>query len=140
MIKIAPNTAISEDEINYTFARSAGPGGQNVNKLNTKVTAIFNVLTSENLKAPQKKRILSRLKTRTTKQGLLKVSSQKHRTQRANRLTACDRLIELLIQALKKQKTRKKTKPPQYAKEKRLAEKKRRGAIKKLRQEKDFEA
>ncbi|MHC4266493.1 MAG: alternative ribosome rescue aminoacyl-tRNA hydrolase ArfB [Planctomycetota bacterium] len=139
MINIAPNTTVSEDEITYSFARSAGPGGQNVNKLNTKVTAIFNVADCENLTTYQKKRILSKLKTRTTKDGLLKVSSQKHRTQKANRITARDRLIELLIDALKKQKPRKKTTTPRYAKEKRLAEKKRRGAIKKLRQEKDFE-
>ena len=139
MIKIAPNTSISEDEITYTFARSTGPGGQNVNKLNTKVTAIFNVNASENLSTYQKKRILSKLKTRTTKDGLLKVFSQKHRTQKANRITARDRLIQLLTDALKKRKPRKKTTVPRYAKEKRLAEKKRRGAIKKLRQEIDFE-
>jgi ribosome-associated protein len=140
MINIAPNTTVREDEITYSFARSAGPGGQNVNKLNTKVTAVFNVSSCENLSTYQKKRILLKLKTRTTKDGLLKVSSQKHRTQKANRLTARDRLIELLIDALKKRKPRKKTTVPRYAKEKRLAEKKRRGAIKKLRQEKDFES
>jgi ribosome-associated protein len=139
MIRLAINTSITEEEITYTFARSAGPGGQNVNKLNTKVTAVFNVADCENLTAYQKKRILYHLKTKTTKGGLLKVSSQKHRTQKANRITARDRLIELLIDALKKRKPRKKTTPPRYAKEKRLAEKKRRGAIKKLRQEKDFE-
>ncbi|MHC4132985.1 MAG: alternative ribosome rescue aminoacyl-tRNA hydrolase ArfB [Planctomycetota bacterium] len=139
MIKIAKNTSIVEEEITYTFARSAGPGGQNVNKLNTKVTAVFNVADCENLTPYQKKRILSRLRTRTTKDGFLKATSQKHRTQKANRITAHGRLIELLIDALKKQKPRKKTTIPRYAKEKRLAEKKRRGAIKKLRQEKDFE-
>ncbi|MHC4843327.1 MAG: alternative ribosome rescue aminoacyl-tRNA hydrolase ArfB [Planctomycetota bacterium] len=139
MINIAPNTTISKDEITYSFARSAGPGGQNVNKLNTKVTAVFNVSSCENITPYHKKRILSKLKTRTTKDGLLKVSSQKHRTQKANRITARDRLIELLIDALKKRKPRKRTTVPRYAKEKRLAEKKRRGAIKKLRQEKDFE-
>jgi len=139
MIKIAPNTSISEDEITYTFARSTGPGGQNVNKLNTKVTAVFDVSSCENLTPYQKKRILSKLKTRTTNDGLLKVSSQKHRTQKANRTAARDRMIELLTDALKKRKPRKKTTVPRYAKEKRLAEKKRRGAIKKLRQEKVFE-
>ena len=139
MIKIAKNTSIAEEEITYTFARSAGPGGQNVNKLNTKVTAVFNTADCKNLTPYQKKRIFSHLRTRTTKNGLLKVSSQKHRTQKANRITARNRLIELLIDALKKQKPRRKTTTPRYAKEKRLAEKKRRGAIKKLRQEKDFE-
>jgi ribosome-associated protein len=118
MIRLAKNTSIKEDEITFTFARSAGPGGQNVNKLNTKVTAVFNITDCENLTPCQKKRILSKLRTRTTKDGLLKVSSQKHRTQKANRITACKRLVELLTEALKKHPPPKENKTTEICKRK----------------------
>ena len=138
MVKLNNKVSIREDEISFRFSRSTGPGGQNVNKLNTRATAIFDVAASENLSDAQKKRVLRQLKTRVTKNGLLRVVSQKHRTQKANRRAALKRLIQLLADALKKQKLRKKAKPPKHANEKRLAEKKRRGELKKLRQQKNF--
>ncbi|MFC1738037.1 alternative ribosome rescue aminoacyl-tRNA hydrolase ArfB [Planctomycetota bacterium] len=138
MIKLTGKVHIREDEIDFRFSRSAGPGGQNVNKLSTRVTALFDVAASENLSDYQKKRILKKLKTWATKDGIIQVASQKYRTQKANRRAALERLTELLTDALKKRKPRRKTKPPKYAKEKRLAEKKRRGELKKLRQQKDF--
>ena len=139
MIEIDKNTSIREDELVFKFSRSGGPGGQNVNKLNTRVTLSFDVANASNLSDEQKTRILRRLATRVDKSGVLKVVSQRYRTQKANRNAATERLIELLREALRKRRVRKKTKTPVWAKERRLEEKKRRGRIKRQRTEKDFE-
>ncbi|MHC4193129.1 MAG: alternative ribosome rescue aminoacyl-tRNA hydrolase ArfB [Planctomycetota bacterium] len=139
MIEINKDTSIREDELVFKFSRSGGPGGQNVNKLNTRVTLSFDVANSSSFSDEQKKRILRRLATRVDKNGILRVVSQKHRTQKANRNAAIERLAELLREALRKRQIRKKTKTPGWAKERRLEEKKRRGRIKRQRTEKDFE-
>jgi ribosome-associated protein len=139
MIEIDKNTSIREDELIFKFSRSGGPGGQNVNKLNTRVTLSFDVANSSSFSGEQKKRIFRRLATRVDKNGVLKVVSQKHRTQKANRNAATERLVELLREALRKRRIRRKTKTPAWARERRLEEKKRRGRIKRQRTEKDFE-
>jgi ribosome-associated protein len=139
VIEINKDTSIREDELVFKFSRSGGPGGQNVNKLNTRVTLSFDVANSSSFSDEQKKRILRRLATRVDKNGILRVVSQKHRTQKANRNAAIERLAELLREALRKRQIRKKTKTPGWAKERRLEEKKRRGRIKRQRTEKDFE-
>jgi ribosome-associated protein len=87
----------------------------------------------------QKRRILKRLATRADKNGVVRVVSQRYRTQKANREAAVERLDELLGEALKKKAVRKKTKVPEYARQKRLEEKKRRGLLKRQRAERDFE-
>lgn len=139
MIEITDNIHISKDEIVVKASRGAGPGGQNVNKVNTRVTLFFDVANCQTLSDAQKRRILSRLATRTDKMGVLRVVSQKFRTQRANRLAATERLRKLLAEALKRPRIRKKTHIPRSAHEKRLEEKKRRGALKRLRAERNFE-
>lgn len=130
---------IPEENVVFKFSRSSGPGGQNVNKLNTRATLLFDVANCGSFSDAQKKRILKRLATRANKDGVVRVVSQQYRTQRANRRAAIERLVELVNEALRKRPMRKKTKVPQYARQKRLEEKRKRGLLKKQRTEKDFE-
>jgi len=130
---------IEEEKLVFKFSRSGGPGGQNVNKVNTRVTVLFDVAGARGFSDSQKRRILKRLATRANKDGVIRVVSQKYRTQKANREAAVERLGELLRGALKKKAVRKKTAIPEYARQKRLEEKKRRSLLKRRRAEKDFE-
>jgi len=130
---------IEEEKLVFKFSRSGGPGGQNVNKVNTRVTVLFDVAGARGFSDSQKRRILKRLATRANKDGVIRVVSQKYRTQKANREAAVERLGELLRGALKKKAVRKKTAIPEYARQKRLEEKKRRSLLKMQRAEKDFE-
>ena len=139
MIEITKEIFIHEDELVFKASRSAGPGGQNVNKVNTRITLYFDAANCDNFSIQQKKRILSRLSSRADRNGLIRISSQKHRTQKENRRAAVEKLKNLLADALKIRPVRKKTKTPFKAKQKRLDEKKRRGRLKQLRSDKDFE-
>ncbi len=134
MIEIAANTFLHDEELTLKTSRSGGPGGQNVNKLNTRVLVLFDVSGSPSLSDEQKQRILRKLATRIDKHGFLHVVSQKHRSQEANRQAAVERLQELLREALAPEPIRRKTRTPRAAKEQRLREKKRRGEIKRRRQ------
>ena len=138
MITIKNGIVIPEDDLVYRASRSGGPGGQNVNKVNTRITLFFDVANCKSLSAEQKRRILDQLKTRASKDGVVRVVSQRHRTQRANRDAATERLVELLQQVFTIKPVRKKTRVPYSSKQKRLDEKKRRSTIKKLRSEKLF--
>jgi ribosome-associated protein len=133
MIRLTDNLVISDADIVYKFSRSAGPGGQNVNKLNTRVTLLFNVAASRGLTDKQKHLLLTRLSGRITSDGFLKVVSQRHRTQQANRKAAQNRLADLLETALRDIPVRKQTGVPHGEKRKRLLRKRRRGEIKQLR-------
>jgi ribosome-associated protein len=132
-IKIKPGIRIAEDELVFRASRSSGPGGQNVNKLSTRITAIFDVANSRSLTDEQKEVILRRLATRVGKNGRIKVTSQRHRSQRANRQAATERLMDLLAAALETRPERKKTKKPRAADQRRLEEKKRRSILKRRR-------
>ncbi len=103
------------------------------------MTVLFDVAGAQGFSDGQKKRILKQLATRANKDGVIRVVSQKYRTQKANREAAVERLGELLRGALKKKAVRKKTKVPEYARQKRVEEKKRRSLLKKQRAEKSFE-
>lgn len=133
MIEIKDGIAICEDEFIFKASRSRGPGGQNVNKVNTRVTLFFDVANCRSLSDGQKTRILKQLKTRADKNGVLRIVSQRHRSQRANRQAAKERLIELLAGALAKRPVRKKTKVPAAAVQRRLDEKKQRSGLKQQR-------
>jgi len=138
MIEIDGKIFISEDELVFKFSRSSGPGGQNVNKVNTRVTLFFDVARCESFSDVQKKRILKRLSTRADKDGVIRVVSQRYRTQKANRGAAVRRLGELLREALRKRRVRKKTEVPAWAKQRRLEEKRRRSTLKQQRAKKSL--
>jgi len=138
MIEITRDTIINEDEFVFKVSRSSGPGGQNINKVNTRVTLLFDVANCGSLSGWQKQRILARLATRSDKNGVLRVTSQKFRTQGANRRAAVERLQQLLTDALKTRPIRKKSKVSYAAKQRRLEEKKRRSLLKRQRSAKNL--
>jgi len=129
---------IPESELVFQASRSSGPGGQNVNKLNTRIVVLFNVLASTRLSDDQKHLLLSRLATRIDKEGVLHVAAQKYRSQEANRRAAVARLHNLVGEALKPRPVRKKTKVPAAARERRLQEKKQRRTRKRQRAQRDW--
>ncbi len=124
---------IPEDKLVFKYSRSGGPGGQNVNKVNTRVTVLFDVPNCGMFSQEQKQRILEKLAKKADKDGVIRVVCQRYRTQKANREGAVELLTELLQGALKKRRVRKKTAVPSYAKEKRLEAKRRRSLLKKQR-------
>ncbi len=127
---------ISEREIKFKFARSSGPGGQNVNKRETKVQGFFNPYESqiiaEKLSPEEKEQLFKNLKL--TESGEVFVESQKYRTQKQNKFDAIEKINEVVNQVLKKEKKRIPTKPSRSAKERRLNEKKQKSETKKSRQ------
>jgi ribosome-associated protein len=139
MIEIAENTSLREDELAFKTSRSSGPGGQNVNKLNTRVMALFDVMGSASLSDEQKRQIAGKLVTRIDQRGILHVASQKHRSQEANRRAAVERLRQLLQEALTPVPIRHKTKVPAAARRRRLDEKKQRSRLKNQRAKREWE-
>jgi len=133
MIEIAQGICISEEELVFKASRSSGPGGQNVNKLSTRVTLFFDVANCSSLSEVHKRRILEKLAGRADKNGIIRVVSQKFRSQRANRQAAVERLIELLEAALKNRPPRIKTRVPEHAHDRRLKAKKQRSMLKQQR-------
>ncbi|MDD5135000.1 MAG: alternative ribosome rescue aminoacyl-tRNA hydrolase ArfB [Phycisphaerae bacterium] len=121
---------IPQNELAVKASRSSGPGGQNVNKLNTKVAVALDIPNCSFLSEEQKKIILRKLAGRITKDNRLIVDSQKFRTQKANRDFAVEKLELLIEKALKKPKKRKPTKPTASSIEKRLKQKKSRSTVK----------
>ena len=138
MIEITDDILINEDELVFKVSRSSGPGGQNINKVNTRVTLLFDVANCGNFSDQQKQRILTRLATRADKNSVLRIVSQKYRTQKANRKAAIERLQQLLTDVLKNQPIRKKTKVPYAAKQRRIEEKRRRSLLKRQRSTKNL--
>jgi ribosome-associated protein len=126
---------IPRSEIVYSTSRSAGPGGQNVNKVNTKVELRFNVLKSQCLSENDKRRILSLLKKRITSEGELFITSQSERSQLMNKKKVEERFYKLLASALTEKPERRSTKPTKASKTKRLEKKKKRGSVKRLRKD-----
>jgi ribosome-associated protein len=133
MIRITDQLTIPEYELWFTTARSGGPGGQHVNKVNSRVTLWFDVASSPSLSDMQKRRIMTRLATRVNRDGILRVVSQQHRSQTANRDIAIERFMALLREALTEVPTRHKTRVSAAAKRRRLNEKKQRSQIKQQR-------
>jgi len=136
LIFINPGCSISSSELSFSFSRSSGPGGQNVNKVNTRVTLSFDVANSPCLNDWQKAMIRRCLATRINKNGVLRIAADSCRTQQGNREEVVRRFVDLLRRALHEQRPRKKTKVSRRAKERRLSAKKNRGSLKKMRSRK----
>ena len=133
MLEINETIRIPEEEFDWSFVRSGGPGGQNVNKLETRVTVRFDIGGSAALSEEPKARLRERLATRITKDGVLQVTSQRHRSQVANKDAAVERFAELVGEALQEEVPRRKTRPSRAAKARRLDEKRRRSGRKRDR-------
>jgi ribosome-associated protein len=123
-ITINDALAIPESELNFRFSRSSGPGGQHVQKSDTRVELLFDVARSPALTDEQRARILERLGTQIDGEGVLRVVSSATRSQLENREEAVARFQALLANALRVRKRRKPTRPSAAAREQRLAEKK----------------
>jgi ribosome-associated protein len=136
MIRIDERISIDERELEERFIRASGPGGQNVNKLASAVQLRFDVRGSVNLPDAVRARLERLAGRRLTRQGVLVITAQRHRTQERNRQDALDRLIELIRRAAVAPRPRRATKPSAGARERRLQSKKRRGSVKDLRQTK----
>jgi ribosome-associated protein len=133
MIQITPTIAIDEREIQLDFTRASGPGGQKVNKVATAVQLRFDVRNSLSLPDEVRQRLSRLAGKRMTDNDVLIIEARRFRTQEQNRQDAVDRLVELIRQAARKPKTRRKTRPSAASKKRRLAAKRRRSETKRLR-------
>jgi ribosome-associated protein len=133
MIEITPALSINEDEIHEEFVRSSGAGGQNVNKVATAVQLRFDALHSPSLPPDVQARLQKLAGRRLTKDGVLIIKAQSHRTQERNRQEALLRLIELLQRAAEKPKVRLATKPTRASQQRRLNVKRQNSEKKALR-------
>ena len=133
MIRITSRIAIDEREIDESFVRASGPGGQNVNKLSTAVQLRFDVRGSPSLSGDVKARLERLAGARLTRDGVLVIIAQRHRTQARNREDALDRLSDLIRRAAVAPVPRRATRPTKASRERRIESKKRRAGIKHLR-------
>jgi ribosome-associated protein len=138
MLGITPSFSIDERELRFDYIRSAGPGGQNVNKVATAVQLRFDVRASS-LPEEAKTRLLAIAGHRATAAGELVIEARRFRTQEQNREDALHRFVELVRKAFVPPKRRKKTTPTEASKTQRLMEKKRKGAVKRIRTDRSFE-
>jgi ribosome-associated protein len=133
MLEVSDSIQIDEAELEETFIRSPGPGGQHVNKTATAVQLRFDVENSASLSDVIRVRLKSLAGRRLTKEGVLVIESSRHRSQEKNRQDARNRLVELIRQAARPTRKRKLTRPPSGAVERRLQSKRRRAMVKRNR-------
>jgi ribosome-associated protein len=136
MIPVTAKIAIDEREIEEQFVRASGPGGQNVNKLSTAVQLRFDVRHSPSLPPDVRTRLERLAGARLTRDGVLVIIAQRHRTQARNRDDALERLLELIRQAAVVPVKRRPTKPTRASRERRIESKKRHASIKRSRRNK----
>ena len=132
-LRVNERVRIPADELHETASRSSGPGGQHVNRRNTRVTIRWNVRESRALEPKQRARAIRRLGARLTRRYHLVVHASRHRSRARNRELARQRLAQLLDEALAKRRTRVATAPSRASRQRALEAKRRRGAIKRGR-------
>jgi ribosome-associated protein len=133
MLRVTPAIAIDDSELEESFIRAGGPGGQNVNKVASAVQLRFDVRASPSLPEAVKARLAELAGARMTKDGVLVITAREHRDQGRNRAEARARLVALLRAAAKPRKTRRPTRTPAASRARRADAKTRRGTVKKLR-------
>jgi ribosome-associated protein len=133
MIRIDNRIDLDENELEFSFIRSSGPGGQNVNKVSSAVRLRFDIRHSPSLPDDVRSRLIRIAGRRVTERGELIISAQNHRSQERNRQEALDRLIDLIRRAAVPPVPRRPTRPTAGSRKRRLESKIRRGTIKRLR-------
>ncbi len=133
LIAINDHVAIPLVELSFRFARSSGPGGQHVQRTETKVELLFDLVGSASLSDAQRRLAMSRLGSRLDQHGVLHLVSQAGRSQLENRADVIDRFQRLLAAALRPPKPRRPTRPSAAARQQRMEGKRRRGQAKRLR-------
>lgn len=132
-ITITPSLAIADGDVEFSFVRASGPGGQNVNKIASAVQLRFNLAATPSLDEPVKSRLRALAGRRLTQDGAILIIARNHRTQERNRAEACERLAELIRRALIEPRRRRPTRPSRASRLARLDSKTRRGTQKRLR-------
>src|SRR6478609_10206685 len=130
MIQVTPSIAIDESEIEESFVRASGPGGQHVNKVSSAVQIRFDVRQSPNLPNDVAIRLMKLAGSRLTQDGVIVIVAQAQRSQKRNREEALERLLDMIREAAVRPETRRPTKPTKASKERRLQSKDRRSSIK----------
>ena len=136
---VSDELRIPRDELSFRASKSGGPGGQHVNTSSTRIELLWSVRNSRALSDDQRARLKSKLDTRLDGDGVLRIVASEHRSQARNRDEAEDRLATLVRRALLVPRVRRPTRPTRGGIEKRLASKKRDGAKKRARRERDFD-
>ena len=132
-IVITPRLSIDESELSFAFARASGPGGQNVNKVESAVHLRFDLAASPSLDDHTKRRLAVLAGSRLTNEGVLVIFAQSHRSQDRNKADALARLVAMIAGASERPKFRVKTRPSLSAKRQRTDSKVKRGATKRMR-------
>ena len=132
-IKITPTISIDNNEFEFDFVRSSGPGGQNVNKVATAVQLRFHITKSKSFDEKIKERLIQLAGKKVTSDGILRIDARRFRSQERNRNDAIQRLISLIEKAAKENKPRKIKKITRAQKQRRLDAKRKRSEIKEIR-------
>ncbi len=133
MVSIDDRVSIPDEELEWSFARSGGPGGQNVNKVASKAVLRWRLMDNTTLPEEAKARLRGQQRRRITTEGELLITSQEHRDQERNKQACVEKLQEMVLAALTAPKPRRATKPTRGSKRRRLAEKRHRTAAKEAR-------
>jgi len=132
-VRAAPGIAVAEDELEVTFIRSPGPGGQNVNKTATCARLRFDARRSPSLSDDVRARLLALAGQRATTEGVIVIRAHRHRSRERNRTDAVERLLHLIAKAARPPRKRTKTKPTRASRERRIETKKQTARKKRLR-------